>query len=128
MPLSNSYQTPSRLLIDKKVILSRKGCTQGDPLAMLMYGIALKPLILKLQTPGIVQRWYADDGSAAGSLQQLHKLFENLSNQAPSFGYHVNPLKCQLIFKPSIKGRKSFCKHQCSNSQWCKSSRISYWQ
>ena len=57
IPLSNSYQTPSRLFVDKKAIISRVGCTQGDPLAMLMYGIAIKPLILKLQTPKIVQKW-----------------------------------------------------------------------
>ena len=68
-----------------------------------MYGIAIKPLILKLQTPRTVQKWYADDGNAAGTLQQLHELFENLSNQGPSFGYHVNATKCQLIVKPSTK-------------------------
>ena len=108
MPFSphTSYKllpTPSQLFVDKKAILSREGCTQGDPLAMLMYGIAIKPLILKLQTPRTVQKWYADDGNAAGTLQQLHELFENLSNQGPSFGYPVNAPKCQLIVKSSTK-------------------------
>ena len=93
----------SHLLVDKKTILSREGCTQGDPLAMLMYGIAIKPPILKLQTPRTVQKWYADNGNAAWTLQQLHELFENLSNQGPSFGYHVNVPKLQLIVKPSTK-------------------------
>ena len=68
-----------------------------------MYEIAIKPLILKLQTPKIVQKWYADDGNAAGSIQQPHELFENLSNQGPSFGCHVNAPKCQLIVKPTRK-------------------------
>ena len=55
IPLSNFYQTPCRLFVDKKDILSQDGCTQVDPLAMLMYGIAIKSLILKLQTPRTVK-------------------------------------------------------------------------
>ena len=93
MRLSNSYQTTNCLFVDKKAIFSREGCTHGYPLAMLMYGVAIKPLILKLQTRKIVQKWYADDGNAAGLLQQLHELFGNLSSQGSSFGYHVNAPK-----------------------------------
>ena len=103
IPLPNSYQTLSPLFVDRKAILSCVGSTQGELLAMLMYRIAIRPLILKLQTPRIVQKWYADDGNAAGSLQQLHELFEDPSNQGPSFGYHVNAPKRQLIAKPSTK-------------------------
>ena len=61
---------------------------------MLMYGIAIKPLILKLQTPRTIQMWFAGNGNAAGSL------FENLSNQRPSFCYYVYAPECQLIVKP----------------------------
>ena len=103
IPLSNFYQTTSRLFNDKNAILSCEGCTQGDPLAMLMYGFAIKPLTLKQQTPKIVQKWYADNGNAAGSLQQLHEHFENLSNHGPSFGYHVNAPRCQLFVRPLLK-------------------------
>ena len=67
---------------------------------MLMNGVAIKSPILKLQKPKIVQNLYADIGNAVGSLQQLHEFFENLSNQGPRFGYHVNAPKCQLIVKP----------------------------
>ena len=105
-----SPQTSYKLLPDtkptfcwKKAILSREGCTQGDPLAMLKYGIAIKPLILKLQTSKTVQKGYVHNGNAAGTLRLLHELFKNLSNQGPSFGYHVNAPKCQLIVKPSTK-------------------------
>ena len=38
--------------------------------------------------------WFAGNGNAAGSL------FENLSNQRPSFCYYVNAPECQLIVKP----------------------------
>ena len=43
--LKNSYKTPSNLFINKKCIKSQEGTTQGDPLAMAMYGIALLPLM-----------------------------------------------------------------------------------
>ena len=102
----------------QKSILSRKGCTTGDPIAMLMNGVAIKSPILKLQKPKIVQNLYADIGNAVGSLQQLHEFFENLSNQGPRFGYHVNAPKCQLIVKPLTqqKAESIFCRHQCPNS------------
>ena len=80
IPPSNTYQTTSSLFVDKSAFFSQKSCTPGDPIAMLMYGIAKKPLILNLQTPKIVQKWYADGGNAAGSLQQQPELFENLSH------------------------------------------------
>ena len=70
---------------------------------MIMYGIEIKPPILQLQMPRTVQKWYADNSNAAESLQQLHELFKNLSNQGPSFGYHVNAPKCQLIVKLTTK-------------------------
>ena len=43
------------LFCSQKSYLLRESCTQGDPPAMLMYGIAMKPLIQKLQTTRIAQ-------------------------------------------------------------------------
>ena len=51
-----------------------EGVTQGDPASMDIYGSASLPLIeeLKLRHPGLTHAWYADDGSAAGNLTELH--------------------------------------------------------
>jgi hypothetical protein len=50
--------------VEGDVILSQKGTTQGDPLAMAMYGLATIPLIRKLD--GLcLQMWHADDSAAA---------------------------------------------------------------
>ena len=57
---------------------STEGTTQSDLLAMAMYGIATIPLIELLQKPNITQKWYADDGSAAGGLKSIRAILDKL--------------------------------------------------
>ena len=42
--LTNTYRDPAHLFVDGNVLLSQEGTTQGDPLAMPMYAIAILPL------------------------------------------------------------------------------------
>ena len=49
---------------------SSEGTTQGDPLAMTMYGLAVLLLIKKLAEEA-KQVWYADDATGGGKLEQL---------------------------------------------------------
>ena len=62
---------------------SSEGTTQGDPLAMVKYGIGIIPLIVLLQKPKVTQNWYADDGSAAGDLKSLRAILDNLDTRLP---------------------------------------------
>ena len=52
---------------------SKKGVTQGDPLAMIAYGIGVLPLIRELQNihPRFTQPWYSDDAGMGGRFQQI---------------------------------------------------------
>ena len=47
-------------------LLSKEGVTQGDPLSMMLYAVAVLPLIHSLKAPGNwTQNWYTDDSCVA---------------------------------------------------------------
>ena len=48
----------------------------------------------------MTQKWYADDGSVVGKIEDIRALFDKLTELGPNYGYLVNPPKCQLIIKP----------------------------
>ncbi len=96
--LINLYRSPTELFVDGDVILSQEGTTQGDPLAMAMYGLATIPLIGGLD--GLcTQVWYPDDPAAAERLAQLKEWWDKLASEGPSFGYYANPSKTWLVTK-----------------------------
>ena len=97
--LQNSDSHPSHLYISKLTILSQEGTTQGDPLAMAMYEIAILPLISRLHNDCLTQKWYADDGIVVRMLKDIGALFDKRTQLGPKYGYLVNPPKCQLIIK-----------------------------
>ena len=72
--LQNTYGAPVHLfVVGEGEIPSTEGTTQGDPLAMAMYALAVVPLIrrLRMVVPGASQAWFADDATAVGSLSML---------------------------------------------------------
>ena len=96
--LINSYRAPTELFVDGDIILSQEGTTQGDPLAMAMYGLATIPLITRLD--GLCKQvWYTDDSAAFGTIEQLRGWWDRLTTEGPSFGYFANPSKTWLVTK-----------------------------
>ena len=69
-------------------LASTEGTTQGDPLAMAMYALAIKPLIDKLRAgcPDVHQAWYANDATGASTCTGLRKWWDELTDHGPSFG------------------------------------------
>ena len=106
--LRNSFESPFLLFINGKTILSHEGRSQGDPLAMAMFGVALLPLINLVKDDIVNQKWFADDGNAVGSLESLVALHQKVQKHGPAFGYKLT--KCNLIVKESSleKAKKSF--------------------
>ena len=100
--LINTYRSPASLFISGDTLLSEEGTTQGDPLAMPMYAIAMIPLIRRL-TEGITQVWYADDACACGRLSDLRLWWDQLCREGPGFGYFPNASKTWLVTKESCR-------------------------
>ena len=90
--LINTYRSPASLFVSGDTILSEEGTTQGDPLAMPMYAIAMIPLIRRLNND-VTQVWYADDACACGRLVSLRQWWDRLCELGPGFGYFPNALK-----------------------------------
>ena len=98
--LINTYRNSSWLFVDGQCMSSRKGTTQGDPLAMAMYAIATQPLIHRLH--GIAyQVWYADD-SAAGSNLEVRRWWDMLEGIGPNYGYFPNGSRTFIVVKPEL--------------------------
>jgi hypothetical protein len=104
----NCYRHSAQLILRSKgneayVILSNEGVTQGDPLSMVLYGLALLPLaeLLREQEPTVVQPWYADDTAMAGTVSGIARAMTLLQHHGPQRGYYPVPAKSILICKPN---------------------------
>ena len=98
--LINTYRSEARLFVMGQVILSKEGTTQGDPLAMAMYALAVVPLLHAIATQGALQVWFADDASAGGRLLALRSWWDALVIIGPRYGYYPNAGKTWLVVKP----------------------------
>ena len=100
--LVNTYRAPIRLFITGSgEIASTEGTTQGDPLAMAMYALAITPLIdqLSSRSPDVHQVWYADDTTSASTCRSLRTWWDDLSELGPMVGYNPNGSKTYLVVK-----------------------------
>lgn len=97
--LINTYRVPSRIFVlGGWELPSQEGTTQGCPLAMAMYAIAIVPLVSKLH--GLCNHvWFADDGTGAGKLSDLRKWWDKLLEIGQAYGYFPKASKTWLIVK-----------------------------
>ena len=96
--LINTYCSPASLFVSSDTLFSEEGTTQGNPLAMLMYVIALVPLIRHLAN-NVNQVWYADDACPYSRLLDLRHWWDELCKDGPGFGYFPNACKTWLVTK-----------------------------
>jgi hypothetical protein len=104
----NCYRHAAQLILRKKgasceVLLSQEGVTQGDPLSMILYGVALAPLSKKLRhaEATVMQPWYADDLAMAGPCSGIARAMRLLEQWGPARGYFPEPAKSIVISPPA---------------------------
>lgn len=98
--LINIYRADASLFVGGDTLYSTEGTTQGDPLAMAMFAIAVRPLVDRLMIAQTTQVWFADDASSGGAVFSLRKWWDLLVEHGPSFGYYPNAVKTYLLVKP----------------------------
>jgi hypothetical protein len=83
------------------VIHSKEGITQGDCLAMSLYGIALMPLTSKMREefPEALQPSYCNDAGAADKALPNAQCLNFLVKFGPPYGYFPEPSKSYYICK-----------------------------
>ena len=102
--LFNTYRGYAALFLQgsSDYLLSKEGVTQGDPLSMMLYAVAILPLIRSLKnSKRWTQNWYADDSACVATLPSLHAWFSQLLSSGPAFGYLPQPVKTVLVVSPS---------------------------
>ena len=83
--------------------------TQGDPLAMAFYALAI-PLARRCKVDLKGESWFADDAAGGAHPRRLRQWWDNLVSLGPSYGYFVNGQKTWLIVKEAHleAGRAAF--------------------
>ena len=78
---------------------SKEGATQGDPHAVIDYGIGVLPLIrfLRRDHPQVTQLWYAEDAGAGGNFEAVMAHFRDLQLKGPARRYFPEPTKSILV-------------------------------
>ena len=99
--LINTYRKASRLTLRNETeILSQKGTTQGDNLAMSFYAISTALVHEPLRTiTSVKQFWLADDATGVDTMNGLLQWWNLVISEGRKYGYHVNESKSWLIAK-----------------------------
>ena len=80
----------------------KEGVNQGNPLAMIAYGLGILPLIWELRAyhPRVTQPWYADDDGAGGKFAGIRWNLDDLMVQGPLQSYFPEPTNSIVVVSP----------------------------
>ena len=93
---------------------SREGGPQGEPLAIITYGIGIFPLVKnpRRYIPEVTQPWYSDYDRSLGTFIIIETYFNFLTHQVPGRRYHPEPFKSvHIVHMENIKAGKVFREH-----------------
>jgi hypothetical protein len=85
----------------RTLLLSRQGTQQGDSLGMLLFALAIQPLILRVQSACDLELklWYAEDGTLVGSIAEVVKAYQILKEDEPKYCSSTVPHKTSLCLR-----------------------------
>ncbi|KAL7503120.1 hypothetical protein ACHAXN_000965, partial [Cyclotella atomus] len=97
------------------VIEGEEGLSQGDPLAMVLYGVALMPLAEHLRecVPDAMTPWYADDSAGVGRAEACARAMLFLTEWGPTYGYYPEVEKSYFICTEEEEARAKVAFYSC---------------
>lgn len=117
------YGLPTNVYYREHVILSQRGVHQGDPLGPALFCLVIQDIISSLQDLDL-NLWYLDDGTIAGSPNNVLKAFATIINLAQQIGLELNFAKCELSIlafdseESKIEIERQFKSNLKMNSYW----------
>ena len=108
--IQQSFAQPSHLLLGEFVIASEEGLQQGDPLAPLLFCLAIQPIIGKLRSK--LNAAYLDDESLGGGAATVAADIAEVKSSSESIGLILNPKKCALLVmnEPNVAAIDEICR------------------
>ena len=111
-----AYAAPTELTFGEFALQSEEGTQQGDPLAPLIFSLALsvpvEATLAELQaTPLDFVGFYLDDGCFAGPAETVATALSIFSTKCREIGLDVNLGKCEVFCEASLATRFPGVKH-----------------
>ena len=86
--IASMYGVKGRLKFGNNFIFSEEGTQQGDPMGPVLFSIALKLLIDKLDSKNLtLNKWYLDDGNIAGKVKFVANAYKTLVKEGKKMGF-----------------------------------------
>ena len=104
----STYRAPARLFLKgSKQLISAKGPTHDDPLAMHVYALSLQPLICRLEVVSQAKQWWlADDATRCGLIQNIRVCSNAEKRWLDTNSKHARSIFEETATKITIEGRK----------------------
>ena len=84
----------------RALLKSCQGTKQGDLAGMLLFSLAVQPLIRRISRECnlSLKMWYADDGTLIGTVPEVTKALTILKTYGPDIGFTMNVSKCRAYY------------------------------
>ena len=105
--------SPGLFVNDDTIIDSKNGSQQGDPLGPFLFCLVIDQLIKEISKKygtKVLNLWYLDDGTIAGSVE-IYKFF---ADEGPKLGLFLNPKKSKIYWpSESMENQELFPEDLC---------------
>src|SRR3954463_11765185 len=101
-----SYGEASSLKFNSQTILSQEGAQQGDPLGLLLFCLAIHPILSSFSSDLVID--YMDDITLGGDQQSLAQDVHMTKAEGEAMGLVLNVKKCEFISDTAISSDAIF--------------------